>query len=215
MSKNRRSISHIKPKSSSPSRISKRARFASSSHVAVCDDSTCTGCDVSEIEVIFTTEDSQEQIELPPDKLLQLALEESSKEPSKEHGGGIAKRLFDMALEEFDKLILKEEQGMEESKGVILKSQEKEKKKTRQKVATKQTRYQYASCCISFGIYMPLVEQIRKGVEIFKQIVIEDDEYFDAWIGLGRARISLVCIKNFILKFEILLTWPIFNIGEN
>jgi hypothetical protein len=196
MSKNKRST-YIKFNSSSSSRNSKKIRLTPSNHAPTCEDSTCTGCDVSEIEVIFTTEDGQGEIELSPDKLLQLAIEESSKESPQEHGGGIAKRLFDMALEEFDKLILKEEQEIEgESKEVeAVKRNEKEKKETHQKVATKQTRCQYASCCVIFGIYMPLVEQIRKGIEIFKQIVIEDDEYYDAWIGLGRARISLVCIK--------------------
>ncbi|RIA99110.1 hypothetical protein C1645_747985 [Glomus cerebriforme] len=197
MSNNKRSKLNKKFEASSSlsSQTSKKIRLTPSNHAPTCDDSTCTGCDVSEIEVIFTTEDGQGEIELSPDQLFQLALEESSKESPQEHGGGIAKRLFDMALEEFDKLILKEEEIEVESKEAeTIKDKKKEKKETHQKVVTKQTRFQYASCCIAFGIYLPLIDQIRKGVEIFKQIVIEDDGYYDAWIGLGRARISLVRI---------------------
>jgi hypothetical protein len=188
MSKNKRSYETYP---TLPSQNSKKIRITPSNHAPTCDDSTCTGCDVSEIEIVFTTEDGQGEIELSPDKLLQLALEEFSKESPQEHGGGIAKRLFDMALEEFDKLLKKEEKELE-SKEETVKDKEKEKE-TRPKVATKQTRYQYATCCVAFGIYLPFIEQIHKGMEIFKQIVVEDECYYDAWIGLGRARISLVC----------------------
>ncbi len=185
MSKNKRNISSINIEVSSsnskPSRNSKRIRLKSSNHAPACDDFTCKGCDVCEIEIVFTTEDGQGVVELSPDKLFQFALEESSKESSQEHG--IAKRLFEMALEGFDKLMSKEEQ--------TLKGKEKE---TPQKVDTKQTRCQYALCRIAFGIYLPIVEQIHKGIKMFKRIIVEDDDYYDAWIGIGRARISLVCI---------------------
>ncbi|CAG8466931.1 708_t:CDS:10 [Rhizophagus irregularis] len=153
MSKNKRSYKKL---GSPPSQNSKKIKLSPSNHAPTCDDSTCTGCDVSEIEIVFTTEDGQGEIELSPVKLLHLALEESSKESSQEHGGGVAKRLFDMALE----------------------------------------GCQYATCCVAFGIYLPFVEYIRKGVEIFKQITAEDVCYYDAWIGLGRARISLAKIER-------------------
>src|SRR4051794_24577833 len=134
MSKNKRNT--YNSSSSLPSRNSKKVRLTPSNHAPTCEDSACTGCDISEIEVIFTTEDGQGEIELSPDKLLQLAIEESSKESPQEHGGGITKRLFDMALEEFDKLILKEEQGVEGESNEV-EGSKKEKKIT---VATKQTR---------------------------------------------------------------------------
>ncbi|RGB28833.1 hypothetical protein C1646_818877 [Rhizophagus diaphanus] len=191
MSKSKRNYKKL---GSPPSQNSKKIKLSPSNHAPTCDDSTCTGCDVSEIEIVFTTEDGQGEIELSPVKLLHLALEESSKESSQEHGGGVAKRLFDMALEGFDKLLKKEEKEME-SKEETVKDKEKEEE-TRPKVATKQTRCQYATCCVAFGIYLPFVEYIRKGVEIFKQIAAEDVCYYDAWIGLGRARISLAKIER-------------------
>ncbi|GBC03902.1 hypothetical protein RclHR1_00540012 [Rhizophagus clarus] len=192
MSKNKRSYKKLEAYSSLPSQNSKKIRSTPSIHAPTCDDSTCTGCDVSEIEIVFTTEDGQGEIELSPDKLLQLALEESSKESPQEHGNGVAKRLFDMALEKFDNLLEKEEKEME-TKEETVKGKEIE---TRPKVVTKQTRYQYATCCVAFGIYLPSIEQIRKGIEIFKQIIVEDDCYYDAWIGLGRARISLAKVER-------------------
>ncbi|CAG8622092.1 8618_t:CDS:2, partial [Funneliformis mosseae] len=160
MSKNKRSISIINLEASSSdsvsSRSSKKIRLTPSNHAPTCDDSACKGCDVGEVEIVFTTDEGQ-GVEPSPNDLLQLALEESSKESSREHG--IAKRLFDMSLEGFDK-------------------------------------YQYAFCCVAFGIYLPIIEHLRKGIEIYKQIIIEDDEYYDAWIGLGRARIYLAKIER-------------------
>ncbi|CAG8649261.1 13213_t:CDS:2 [Funneliformis caledonium] len=191
MSKNKRSISIINLEASSSdsvsSRSSKKIRLTPSNHASTCDDSACKGCDVGEVEIVFTTDEGQ-GVEPSPNDLLQLALEESSKESSREHG--IAKRLFEMSLEGFDKLISLEEQKIEME---TVKSKEKE---ARYRSATKQTRYQYAFCCVAFGIYLPIIEHLRKGIEIYKQIIIEDDEYYDAWIGLGRARIYLAKIER-------------------
>ncbi|CAI2180232.1 1465_t:CDS:2 [Funneliformis geosporum] len=191
MSKNKRSISVINLEASSSdsltSQNSKKVRLTPSNHAQTCDDSACKGCDVGEVEIVFTNEEGQE-VELSPNELLQLALEESSKEPLREHG--IAKRLFDMSLEGFDKLITLEEQKIEVE---TVKSKEKE---VRYRFATKKTRYQYACCCVAFGIYLPIIEHLRKGIEIYKQIIIEDDGYYDAWIGLGRARIHLAKIER-------------------
>ncbi|CAG8571066.1 4472_t:CDS:2 [Diversispora eburnea] len=135
----------------------------SDQHAPNCDDSSCRGCDIGEIEVNFTSEDGKEKIKPTPVELFQIALEESSKVV--EHDIGIVKRLFDLALE------------------VNITS-------------NKQTRHQYALCCIAFGIYLPLVDQIKKGVDILKEIVAEDADFYEGWMELGRGMFALMCMER-------------------
>lgn len=181
--------------------MSKKIKL-SDQHAPNCDDPSCRGCDVGEIEVTFTSEDGKEKITLTPIELFQVALEESSKE---EHDFGVVKRLFDLALEGFESLLSKEKEKVREES---VKERDKRKREVEEKwenkgkkrefeedtttTSSEQTRYQYALCCIAFGSYLPLIEQIKKGVDILKGIVTEDANFYKGWIGLGRGLFTLV-----------------------
>ncbi|KAF9423775.1 hypothetical protein BGZ94_008152, partial [Podila epigama] len=66
-------------------------------HSADCNDSSCEGCAEGEIELQFDTKPTAME-------LFQMAREEASKESAENYGAGAAKKLFDMAIEEFEAL---------------------------------------------------------------------------------------------------------------
>ncbi|RHZ75852.1 hypothetical protein Glove_209g102 [Diversispora epigaea] len=186
------------------SSMSKKKIKLSDQHAPNCDDSSCRGCDIGEIEVKFTSEDGKEKIKLTPVELFQIALEESSKVV--EQDIGIVKRLFDLALEGFESLLVKEKENKREEKDKEKEEEEEEKRRKNKgkkreleevnTTSNKQTRYQYALCCIAFGIYLPLVEQIKKGVDILKEIIAEDADFYEGWMELGRGMFALTCTER-------------------
>ncbi|KAG0166982.1 hypothetical protein DFQ28_007660 [Apophysomyces sp. BC1034] len=77
---------------------SKRVRRNNDNHAAGCNDAECEGCDVGEVEISFVqTDDAGEEQATQPtaQELLTMALEEKDME--------MTRRLFDMALERFQK----------------------------------------------------------------------------------------------------------------
>ncbi|CAJ0838526.1 13678_t:CDS:2 [Entrophospora sp. SA101] len=184
-------------------------------HAPNCDDINCKGCEIGEIEIVFTGGSDNEkgdngEIELKPYQLFQLAQEEVTATTSKTNGGGgggdngeyneIAKKLFEMALEGFDKLLLES------------KLQEKKKNDGGELVVTTmmdeidQIKYQYALCCITFGNYLPIDKEIQKGVDMLKELVEgkegernEDEknsEFFESWLALGKGQIYLSKLQS-------------------
>nr|CAG8441321.1 9851_t:CDS:2 [Entrophospora candida] len=162
-------------------------------HAPNCDDINCKGCEIGEIEIVFTGGSDNEkgdngEVELKPYQLFQLAQEE------------IAKKLFEMALEGFDKLLLES------------KLQEKKKNDGGELVVTTmmdeidQIKYQYALCCITFGNYLPIDKEIQKGVDMLKELVEgkegernEDEknsEFFESWLALGKGQIYLSKLQS-------------------
>ncbi|KAI9282357.1 hypothetical protein BY458DRAFT_544050 [Sporodiniella umbellata] len=76
---------------------SKRSKIEG--HVPECSSEDCLGCDIGEVEISFTsnTDDGQlEETQPTAQELLVMAIEES-----KEKQDDMARRLFDMALEKF------------------------------------------------------------------------------------------------------------------
>ncbi|KAG9291006.1 hypothetical protein G9A89_012878 [Geosiphon pyriformis] len=168
-----------------------------SNHASNCEDSTCTGCAVGEIELDFTEEvDSESHKIIPlkptPVQLYTLAVEEVEKEASDERGGGVAKKLYETALEEFEKLLENSEEEAEKE-GVS----DKEKSKatssldTTGKLSSKQLKYHYAMCCLSFGQYLQLLSYKLKALGICEKLVRIQEDYAESWIGIGYARIAL------------------------
>src|SRR5438067_5498358 len=86
-------------------------------HASNCDDVNCKGCEVGEIKIVFTgngEEGVNNEIELNPYQLFQ---EEAISEVN--NGGEyneIAKKLFEMALEGFGKLLLEKSESQEKLK---------------------------------------------------------------------------------------------------
>ncbi|KAI8327883.1 hypothetical protein BD560DRAFT_417570 [Blakeslea trispora] len=74
----------------------KRNRTSKEGHVEDCQDDLCQGCDVGEVEISFVRKDAQGQtVEPSAQELLVMAIEESNDD--------IKKRLFDLALEKYQK----------------------------------------------------------------------------------------------------------------
>ena len=75
----------------------------SNDHAPDCSDPQCEGCDVGEVELTFTAEDGS-PVEKPSAlELFHMAMNEAASEGSKSNENGMAKRLFDLALEAYDK----------------------------------------------------------------------------------------------------------------
>ncbi|KAF7731845.1 hypothetical protein EC973_007676 [Apophysomyces ossiformis] len=76
----------------------KRVRRENNDHATTCHDPECEGCDVGDVEISFvSTDDAGEEHSTQPtaQELLNMALEEEDTE--------MARRLFDMAVERFQK----------------------------------------------------------------------------------------------------------------
>jgi tetratricopeptide (TPR) repeat protein len=87
---------------------SKRAKSTNKhGHAAECSDKLCQGCDVGEVEITFKDTDGQTTTIVPPAQvLLAMAIEEASKDRQNDNddeNNGYARRLFDMAIEKYQK----------------------------------------------------------------------------------------------------------------
>lgn len=119
-------------------------------HLSDCTDPTCTGCAAGEIELTFLAEDGTTTTQPPaPIRLLHMALEEASLELSSQHGIGMAKRLFDLAIEGFENL----------------------KKEAETEPQAVETRYSHATCLVEFGRYLPVEESAKEGVQLLQAII--------------------------------------------
>ncbi|RUP47884.1 hypothetical protein BC936DRAFT_145209 [Jimgerdemannia flammicorona] len=118
-------------------------------HLSDCTDLTCTGCAAGEIELTFLAEDGTTTTQPPPTRLLSMALEEASAELYSQHAVGMAKQLFDLAIEGFEHL--KEEAAVD--------------------AWAVETRCAYGTCLVEFGRYLPVQESAKEGVEVFQGVV--------------------------------------------
>lgn len=80
---------------------------AKEGHAPECNDKLCQGCDVGEVEITFKdTDGNPTQVVPAASILLQMALEEAAKDQQNDNddeNNGISRRLFDMALEKYQK----------------------------------------------------------------------------------------------------------------
>lgn len=87
----------------------KRTRVNEEAHAADCTDELCQGCDVGEVEIAFVRKDAEgNPIDTEPSakELLAMAIEEASNDANNENddeNNGIARRLFDLAIEKYQK----------------------------------------------------------------------------------------------------------------
>jgi hypothetical protein len=84
---------------------SKRSRSTKEGHAADCSDSLCQGCDVGEVEISFVRKDANGQpIDTEPtaQELLAMAIDEAAND-TEDESNGMASRLFDMAIEKYQK----------------------------------------------------------------------------------------------------------------
>lgn len=72
-------------------------------HATDCSDPQCEGCDVGEVELAFTNEDGSAANTPSALELFHMAMDEAASEGSKSNENGMAKKLFDLALEEYEK----------------------------------------------------------------------------------------------------------------
>lgn len=82
---------------------------ATEGHSSDCTDELCKGCDVGEVEISFVRKDANgKPIDTEPSaqELLAMALDEASNDKNNDNedeNNGIARRLFDMAIEKYQK----------------------------------------------------------------------------------------------------------------
>ncbi|CAO3617581.1 unnamed protein product [Mucor hiemalis] len=87
----------------------KRTRVNEEAHAADCTDELCQGCDVGEVEIAFVRKDAEgNPIDTEPSakELLAMAIEEASNNANNDNdneNNGIARRLFDLAIEKYQK----------------------------------------------------------------------------------------------------------------
>lgn len=92
-----------------PSITSENKRTRKEGHAPECTDSQCEGCDVGQVEISFVRKDAQGQpMDTEPDatELLAMAIDEASRDKkvdNDDENNGMARRLFDMAIEKFQK----------------------------------------------------------------------------------------------------------------
>ncbi|KAH8548797.1 hypothetical protein BGW37DRAFT_522988 [Umbelopsis sp. PMI_123] len=98
----KRAVESFVNDSSSSKRV-KVVKSDSQNHAPDCSDPDCDGCDVGEIELTFTNEDGTPADKPTALELFRMAMSEAASEGSKVNENGMAKRIFDMALEAYDK----------------------------------------------------------------------------------------------------------------
>lgn len=89
----------------------KRSRSSATKegHAEDCTDELCKGCDVGEVEISFVRKDADgKPIDTEPSaqELLAMAIDEASNDKNNDNddeNNGIARRLFDMAIEKYQK----------------------------------------------------------------------------------------------------------------
>ncbi|KAG2190068.1 hypothetical protein INT46_005583 [Mucor plumbeus] len=86
-----------------------RSTNVTEGHSSDCTDDLCKGCDVGEVEISFVRKDANgKPIDTEPSaqELLAMALDEASNDKNNDNedeNNGIARRLFDMAIEKYQK----------------------------------------------------------------------------------------------------------------
>ncbi|KAL7328062.1 hypothetical protein PS15p_206387 [Mucor circinelloides] len=86
-----------------------RSSAAKEGHTEDCTDELCKGCDVGEVEISFVRKDADgKPIDTEPSaqELLAMAIDEAGKDKNNDNddeNNGIARRLFDMAIEKYQK----------------------------------------------------------------------------------------------------------------
>ena len=98
----KRNADSVVNESGSSKRI-KVVKPENNNHAPECSDPNCDGCDVGEIELTFTNDDGSPAAKPAALELFHMAMNEAASEGSKSNENGMAKRLFDMALEAYDK----------------------------------------------------------------------------------------------------------------
>ncbi|KAG2181899.1 hypothetical protein INT44_008715 [Umbelopsis vinacea] len=98
----KRTVESLVNESGSSKRI-KVVKSDSQNHAPDCSDPDCDGCDVGEVELTFTNEDGTPADKPTALELFRMAMSEAASEGSKANENGMAKRIFDMALEAYDK----------------------------------------------------------------------------------------------------------------
>ncbi|KAJ2961589.1 hypothetical protein NQZ79_g3132 [Umbelopsis isabellina] len=71
-------------------------------HATDCSDPQCEGCDVGEVELAFTNEDGSAAETPSALELFHMAMDEAATEGSKSDENGMAKKIFDLALEAYE-----------------------------------------------------------------------------------------------------------------
>ncbi|KAG0251390.1 hypothetical protein DFQ27_008782, partial [Actinomortierella ambigua] len=157
-------------------------------HAQDCADPSCEGCADGELEIQFDHEPTALE-------LFQMARDEAAKEgryrrPSTadddeaaqeekedEHSKKMAKKLFDLALEAFEKL--------EKARDALPKDQ----RDTREQI---EERIQHAACEVAVGQYMPAVAMVEEGLAKYGQLMKTEiaATMGSAWVGLAIAEIS-------------------------
>ncbi|KAL9540428.1 hypothetical protein MBANPS3_009682 [Mucor bainieri] len=86
-----------------------RSSVAKEGHAEDCTDELCKGCDVGEVEISFVRKDADgNPIDTEPSaqELLAMAIDEAGNDKNNDNedeNNGIARRLFDMAIEKYQK----------------------------------------------------------------------------------------------------------------
>lgn len=89
--------------------VSESKRTRKEGHASDCTDTSCQGCDIGQVEISFVRKDAQGQpIDTEPNaqELLAMAIDEASRDKNNDNddeNNGMARRLFDMAIEKYQK----------------------------------------------------------------------------------------------------------------
>ena len=166
-----------------PSIRTKRIRSAEKDgHVSDCSDPECEGCDVGEVEISFVRNDEngQDQTFQPSaQELLSMALNESNTTTAADQDNEIVRRLFDMALEQFEKTDPKDD------------------------------RSGYATCLVELGRAIDVEESLREGLDIFRGMAkkVPSSMKAEHWLTVAKAATGLLILirKKLNSIFEELL----------
>ena len=166
-----------------PSIRTKRIRSAEKDgHVSDCNDPECEGCDVGEVEISFVRKDEngQDQTFQPSaQELLSMALNESNTATAADQDNEIVRRLFDMALEQFEKTDPKDD------------------------------RSGYATCLVELGRAIDVEESLREGLDIFRGMAKKTPSSMKSehWLTVAKAATGLLVLirKKLNSMFEELL----------
>ncbi|KAI9271507.1 hypothetical protein BDA99DRAFT_556744 [Phascolomyces articulosus] len=151
-------------------------------HVPECNDPECEGCDVGEIEISFTRKDESgkdQTFEPSSQELLSMALAESNTTSDQNNNSEIVRRLFDMALEQFEKTDPKDD------------------------------RSGYATCLVELGRAIDVEESLREGLDIFRGVAKKSPSLMkgEHWLTVAKSAIGLLQLirKKLNSAFEELL----------
>jgi tetratricopeptide (TPR) repeat protein len=159
-------------------------------HATDCSDPHCEGCDVGEVELTFTNEDGSAAETPSALELFHMAMDEAASEGSKSNENGMAKKIFDLALEAYEKEKDEDPLGYAQcliefgryfdviesvKEGVdILRGLEKNAKKEESSVSTSELYISKGR-----GILVQLQIERAKRIEIFEEIRQENSDEDD------------------------------------